>query len=323
MNARITAFGAYAPKNIISNADIEKFVETNDEWIVQRTGIKKRRKADEKEYTSDLCFGALEDLINNYQKEISDVDFILVATTTPDQVMPSVASMIQNKFNIQGTGCLDIAAACAGFAYGIVVANGLISSGAYKKVLVFGAETITKFTNYDDRTTCILFGDGAGVVLLEADDKTNILKTTTGTNGEGGHNLYLSSLRDEVNGTDIITDNKIHQDGRKVFKWAVDTVAKQAQKLMDDAGYTPDDIDWFVPHSANLRIIEAISKQLGFPMEKALESVVDFGNTSSASIPLAIHNGLNSKKIKKGDKLLIFGFGGGLTYSGAIIEWDL
>ena len=323
MNARITAFGSYVPKEIITNSDIEKFVETNDEWIVQRTGIKERRKAGEKEYTSDLCIEAAKDLASRYNKDLSDVDFVVVATATPDHVMPSVASQLQHKLGITNAACLDITAACAGFAYGIIVAQGLIASGTYKKVLVFGGETITKFTNYDDRTTCILFGDGAGSILLEASEKGNILNTIAGTNGEGGQNLYLSSLRNEVNGQEIVTDNKIHQDGRKVFKWAVETVAKNAKALMDKANLTPDDIDWFVPHSANLRIIEAIAKQLGFPMEKALESVIDYGNTSSASIPLAIQNGLAKNKIKKGDKLLLFGFGGGLTFAGSIIEWDI
>lgn len=319
--AKITGIGTFVPEKIIDNHYFENIVETNDEWIQSRTGIKTRHFAADNEYTSHLCVNAARNLEENTGCSFNDVDFIVVATVTPDQVMPSVASQIQNKLGIPATGAIDISAACAGFAYGIILANGLISAGTHKKILVFGAETLTKVTNYEDRTSCILFGDGAGVVLVEAAENTNILATTTGSQGDGGKDLYLSTRRKQVNGQDIITDGKIHQNGRAVFKWAVNTIAGQMNTLPAQCGLTMSDINWFVPHSANLRIIEALCNNSGYPLEQTLESITIYGNTSSASIPLALHRGLRDGKVKKGDKIMMFGFGGGLVYAGLIMEW--
>lgn len=319
--AKITGIGTFVPEKIIDNHYFENIVETNDEWIQSRTGIKTRHFAADNEYTSHLCINAARNLEENTGCSFNDVDFIVVATVTPDQVMPSVASQIQNKLGIPATGAIDISAACAGFAYGIILANGLISAGTHKKILVFGAETLTKVTNYEDRTSCILFGDGAGVVLVEAAENTNILATTTGSQGDGGKDLYLSTRRKQVNGQDIITDGKIHQNGRAVFKWAVNTIAGQMNTLPAQCGLTMSDINWFVPHSANLRIIEALCNNSGYPLEQTLESITIYGNTSSASIPLALHRGLRDGKVKKGDKIMMFGFGGGLVYAGLIMEW--
>jgi 3-oxoacyl-[acyl-carrier-protein] synthase-3 len=235
--------------------------------------------------------------------------------------MPSVASQIQNKLNIPSAGAIDISAACAGFAYAIILAKGLIAAGTHRKVLVFGGETLTKVTNYEDRTSCILFGDGAGAVLVEAAEKTNILAAVTGSQGDGGKDLYLSTRRNRVNGQDIVVDGFIHQNGRAVFKWAVNTISQHMATLPATLGWTMDDIDWFVPHSANLRIIDALCNNSGFPMEKTLESITIYGNTSSASIPLALHRGIREGKVKSGDKIMMFGFGGGLVYAGLIIEW--
>jgi 3-oxoacyl-[acyl-carrier-protein] synthase III len=319
--AKITGIGTFVPEKIIDNQYFENIVETNDEWIQSRTGIKTRHFAADNEYTSHLCVNAARNLEQNTGCSFDDVDFIIVATVTPDQVMPSVASQVQDKLGIPATGAIDISAACAGFAYGIILANGLISAGTHKKVLVFGAETLTKVTNYEDRTSCILFGDGAGVVLVEAAENTNILATTTGSQGDGGKDLYLSTRRKQVNGQDIITDGKIHQNGRAVFKWAVNTIAGQMNTLPAQCGLTMSDINWFVPHSANLRIIEALCNNSGYPLEQTLESITIYGNTSSASIPLALHRGLKEGKVKKGDKIMMFGFGGGLVYAGLIMEW--
>jgi 3-oxoacyl-[acyl-carrier-protein] synthase III len=319
--AKITGIGTFVPEKIIDNQYFENIVETNDEWIQSRTGIKTRHFAADNEYTSHLCVNAARNLEQNTGCSFDDVDFIIVATVTPDQVMPSVASQVQDKLGIPATGAIDISAACAGFAYGIILANGLISAGTHKKVLVFGAETLTKVTNYEDRTSCILFGDGAGVVLVEAAENTNILATTTGSQGDGGKDLYLSTRRKQVNGQDIITDGKIHQNGRAVFKWAVNTIAGQMNTLPAQCGLTMSDINWFVPHSANLRIIEALCNNSGYPLEQTLESITIYGNTSSASIPLALHRGLKEGKVKKGDKIMMFGFGGGLVFAGLIMEW--
>lgn len=321
MQAKITALGSYVPERIVDNHYFESIVETNDEWIQSRTGIRTRHFAAENEYTTHLCAAAAKNLVEENNVVLDDVDFVIVATVTPDQVMPSVASQVQDKLGLKHAGAIDIAAACAGFAYGIILAKGLIAGGVHRKILVFGAETLTKFTNYEDRTSCILFGDGAGVVLVEAAPKGNILGAVTGSNGDGGKDLYLSHMRKQINGQDVITDNKIHQNGRAVFKWAVNTVSEQMQVLAERCQLKMEDIDWFIPHSANLRIIEALCNQSGFPLEKTLESITVYGNTSSASIPLALHRGLREGKVKKGDKIMMIGFGGGLVYAGIVIEW--
>ena len=258
MQAKITALGTYVPERIVDNHYFETIVETNDEWIVSRTGIRTRHFAAENEYTSHMCVAAAKNLVLENNVTLDDVDFIIVATVTPDQTMPSVASQVQDKLGLLHTGAVDISAACAGFVYGIIMAQGLITAGTHRKVLVFGAETLTKFTNYEDRTSCILFGDGAGVVLGEAAPKGNILGAVTGSQGDGGKDLYLSNQRKQINGQDVITDNKIHQNGRAVFKWAVSTVAQQMVVLAERSRIALPDLDWFIPHSANMRIIEAL-----------------------------------------------------------------
>lgn len=321
MQAKITALGTYVPEEIIDNHYFEAIVETTDEWIVSRTGIRTRHFAAENEYTSHLCVAAAQNLVEENNATLDDVDFIIVATVTPDQTMPSVASQVQDKLGLAHAGAIDISAACAGFAYAIILAQGLIAAGTHRKVLVFGAETLTKFTNYEDRTSCILFGDGAGAMLVEAAPKGNVLGVVAGSQGDGGKDLYMSNMRKQINGQDVITDNKIHQNGRAVFKWAVNTVTAQMPILAQKSGLSMDDITWFVPHSANLRIIEALCNQSGFPQEKTLESITIYGNTSSASIPLALHRGIREGKVQKGDRIMMIGFGGGLVYAGLVVEW--
>jgi 3-oxoacyl-[acyl-carrier-protein] synthase III len=323
MPARITALGTYVPEQVVDNHYFESIVETNDEWIVSRTGIQTRHFAKASEYTSHLCVAAARNLAEESGKSLDDVDFVIVATVTPDQTMPSVAAMIQHKLGLHRAGAIDISAACAGFAYGIVLAQGLIAAGTHRKVLVCGGETLTKVTDYTDRTSCVLFGDGAGAVLVEYAEQGNILAAVTGAQGDGGKDLYLSAphSRPQVNGVDVLRDNKIHQNGRAVFKWAVNTVSEQMQKLPAQCGLQLSDIQWFVPHSANLRIIEALCTQANFPLEKTLESITVYGNTSSASIPLALHRGIRAGKVQKGDRILLIGFGGGLVYAGLVVEW--
>jgi len=214
MNSQITAIGVYAPAQVITNDWFADKIETNNEWIISRTGIKERRFTGPDEYTSDICVKAVKNLLaENPGLSVDGVDFIIVGTTTADQVMPSMASQIQNALNIQDAGCLDIMAACAGFVYGIILAKGLIAAGTHKKVLVFGAETLSKFTDFTDRTSCILFGDGAGVALVEASEKSKIFSTINGTDGSHGKDLYLSQHASVVNGEDIVPNGKIHQNG--------------------------------------------------------------------------------------------------------------
>lgn len=310
------------PEKIITNAYFETLIDTTEEWILSRTGIKTRYHVGPNEFTSDLCVRAVEDLAAQYPEvSLDDVDMILVATTSPDQPMPSMACRVQHRLNFARAGALDIYAACAGFSYGVVMAKGLIAGGVHKKVLVLGAESLSRVTDFTDRTSCMLFGDGAAAVLLEADETGNVGVGITGASGEGGPDLYISGFAESIDGHPLTMNRCIVQNGRKVFKWAVTKVAEQMPILAAANGLSLSDIDWFVPHSANLRIIEAICKETGFPLEKTLESIVDYGNTSSASIPIALYNGIKSGKVKRGDKIMLFGFGGGLAYAGVVITW--
>ena len=236
--------------------------------------------------------------------------------------MPSVACQVQSKLGIKNCGAVDISAACAGFVYGTQLAQGLVSAGTYKKILVLGAEKLTNVIDFKDRATCILFGDGAGACMVEStSENSNILSNVSGSSGDDGAVLYLSQSATQLNGQPIEANNKLFQEGRKVFKWAINTVSSEIKNLCQKAGITTQEISWLVPHSANLRIIEGISKELDYPLDQTLESVIYSGNTSSASIPLAIANGLDSGKIKKGDKIVMIGFGGGLTYAGTLFEF--
>ncbi|MED1409834.1 ketoacyl-ACP synthase III [Bacillus paramycoides] len=322
--SRITAIGTYVPNQILSNNDLEKIVHTNDEWIVQRTGMKERRIAGEEEYSSHLAIKAIENLYTTYKKSLEDIDCIIVATTTADYVFPSVACQIQQHFNIPHTLAFDLNATCAGFTYGLHVGNSLITAGTHQKVLVVATETLSKVTDYTDRTTCILFGDGAGAILLEKDEnKPSFIATHMGTNGEGGIHLYRTNLSTTMNGIPLQTNEKIVQNGREVYKWAVRTVPHGIKELLHTANLQIDDIDWFIPHSANLRMIESICEKSKISIQKTLTSVEYMGNTSSVSIPLALDLARKEGKLNNGDTLLLYGFGGGLTHLGLIVEWDL
>lgn len=322
--ARITAIGSYVPNQIMTNHDLEKLVETNDEWIVQRTGIKERRIAAQTESTSDLAYQAAMNLKLRYNKEFQDVDMIIICTMSPDFKTPSTASLVQAKLGIKHAGTIDLNAACAGFTYGLHLANGLISSGLHKKILVIGAETLSKITDYTDRNTCILFGDGSGAVLVERDEvQSDFISFYLNSEGEKGSSLYCSNLSNQLFENPIIHNNKIVQNGREVYKWAVSTVPQGMKYVMNQASMTLDQIDWFIPHSANLRMIQSICEKSGVSFDKTLYSLVNYGNTSSATIPLSLDKGISEGKIKAGDMLLLYGFGGGLTQAGLLLQWNL
>ncbi|RBW69546.1 ketoacyl-ACP synthase III [Bacillus taeanensis] len=320
--ARITAIGSYIPERILTNQELERMVETNDEWIVQRTGIRERRIAKEEETTSDLSAGAVKNLMNRYNKSVKDVDFIIVCTSTPDYSFASVASQIQARFNIAAAGAIDLNAACAGFTYGLHLANSLVSMGFHKKVLVIGAETMSKVIDFTDRNTCILFGDGAGAVLVEYDAASpRFLSHHVGSKGEGAHNLYRTHLASKMGEKELENSGFIVQNGREVYKWAVSTVPKGMETVLEKAGTTIRDVDWFVPHSANLRMLESICARTTMPLERTLYSLEYCGNTSAASIPLALDQGVQAGKVKKDDLILAYGFGGGLTHAGLLFKW--
>lgn len=322
--ARITAIGSYVPERILTNEDLERMVETSDEWIVQRTGIKKRHIAADDEFTSHLCIRAAEQMRQYYNVSLDDVDFIIAATTTPDYSFPTVSCRIQKHFGMERAGAIDLNATCAGFAYALHLADSMISSGMHKKILVVAGETMSKITDYTDRSTCILFGDGAGAFLVEFDpEQPGFESFILGTNGAGGIHVYRSGLADHMDGTPLEGKGKIVQNGREVFKWAVRTVSAGIEQLLDQAELTRDDIDWFVPHSANLRMIESICEKSSIPLAKTLQSVQEMGNTSSASIPLALQVGVNTGQLKPGDRVLVYGFGSGLTHAGLVLRWGV
>lgn len=321
--ARITAIGSYVPSHRLTNHDLERMVETNDEWIVQRTGIKERRIASKDESSSDIAYKAVKNLEKRYNKSITDVDMIITCTMTPDFKTPSVSSLVQAKLGIKMAGAIDLNAACAGFAYGLHMANALITSGLHKKILVIGAEALSKITDYKDRNTCILFGDGGGVALVELDEKyPSFISFYLNSEGEKGKSLYCSNLSQYMFEDQIIHNNKIIQNGREVYKWAVSSVPKGMNHVVQNASMSLDQVDWFIPHSANLRMIQSVCEKSGFPIEQTLYSLVEYGNTSSATIPLSLDKGISEGIIKEGDKILLYGFGGGLTQAGLLINWN-
>jgi len=321
MNAKVTALGAYLPEQRVGNDVFENRLDTTKEWIVSRTGIDQRRFAHESELTSDLAVRAVEDLVQNTGLDLTDIDFVIVATSSHDQVIPSTASQVQYKLGIPAAGAIDVSGACAGFTYALILAQGLVAAGSHRKVLVIGAEAMSRVVDFSERSTSILFGDGAGAVVVEPDhDARRTYLSVTGTEGASGKELYLSPTNDRINGDRILADGYLHQNGQFVYKWVVRNIPRRIEDLLDRNRMSLDEIDWFIPHSANMRIIEAICEDLDLPAERTLQSVQQCGNTSSASIPLAWHDALKNGRIGAGDRLLLMGFGGGLTYAGLILE---
>lgn len=320
INAAITAIGVYHPEKEILNSYFESYLETSDEWIKERTGIERRFYTAPDEYTSDMCVKAAQNLSKEYDRKLNDIDYIIVATSTPDQPMPSIASQVQSRLNIPNAGTIDISAACAGFVNGLILAKGLIAAGTHQKVLVFGADSLSKVTDFTDRTTCILFGDGAGAVIVEKVEENALFNTITGTNGDYGKDLYLAYQNAPISHTEIIANNKLHQNGRAVYKWAVQTLTSGLQELALKNNVKLEEVDYFIPHSANYRLLEAVFKESNIPMNKCLDSVRLFGNTSAASIPLAWYAGIKDGKLKQNDKIMLVGFGGGFTYAGIYLE---
>ncbi|WP_025688871.1 ketoacyl-ACP synthase III [Paenibacillus zanthoxyli] len=322
--ARITAIGTYVPEKRLTNFDLERMVDTNNEWIIQRTGIEERRISHPDEFTSDLCVDAVKNLIQRFNKTVEDVDMVIVATSTPDFSFPSVASLVQDRLHIAQTGAMDISAACSGFVYALHTAHSMISSGLHSKILVMGADTMSKITDYTDRSTCILFGDGAGAVLVERDDHFNsFIGYHMGSDGSGAHHVYRPNLANTANGIELIDTRSLVQNGREVYRWVVRNIPRGIKELLNKTEMTIDEVDWFIPHSANLRIIEPICEKIEHPIEKTLYSLVNFGNTSAATIPLSFDLGIRDGKVKNGDWILMYGFGAGLTHAGQLLQLKL
>lgn len=323
--AQVSALGTYAPSGIRTNADLARMVETSDEWIVRRTGIRERHIARPDEFTSDLCEAAVRDLFSRSSASPRDVELIIVGTTTPDYPFPSVAALLQDRLQMPNAGAIDVQATCAGFAYGLHLANGLVKAGVHDSVLVVAGETLSKVIDDTDRATCILFGDGAGAALVEPSTPPAIIATIIGAEGAGAPHLYRTGLSTRIAGPAAVTQapGLVRQNGREVFRWAVETVSTNVCRLLAQAGLTPDTLDWFVPHSANIRITEAVCERTGIPFERTLSSIECFGNTSAASIPLALTGAMAARKLKRGDTVLLYGFGGGLVHGGLVMHWAI
>lgn len=308
MRAGIIGMGRYLPEKIVTNFDLEKMMDTSDEWIRTRTGIEQRRIASDDIDTSDMAFFAAEKAIEDAGIEPEDIDLILVATVTPDSPFPSVACRIQERLGAMKAAAMDISAACAGFMYGIVTAKQFIETSVYKNVLVVGVEKLSKITDWNDRNTAVLFGDGAGAAVIgPVSENRGILAFELGADGTGGKHLYQ--------------DEYIIMNGREVFKFAVRQMGESCIHVLDKAGLKKEDVDFLIPHQANIRIMEASRQRLELPVEKMSKTVDKYGNTSAASIPISIVEELEAGKLKDDDLIVMVGFGGGLTWGAIAIRW--
>ena len=317
--AKISGTGSYLPANRVSNDDLAQKVDTSDEWITARTGIKFRHIAAENEKTSDLAAEAARRALDTSGLDGGEIDLIIVATATPDMQFPSTATIVQQKLGItNGCPAFDVQAVCAGFMYALTTANAYIQSGMAKNALVIGAETFSRIVDWNDRTTCVLFGDGAGAVVLSAADKPGIIH---GKLKADGNYLNLLNAPGQIAEGKICGSPYITMDGPGVFKFAVKMLAKIADEVISEAGYTAEQIDWIVPHQANRRIIESTAKHLGLSMDKVILTVQNHGNTSAASIPLALDTGIRSGQIKRGQNLLLEGIGGGFAWGAVLMEY--
>ncbi len=325
-NSKILGSGHYYPPKVMSNDDIAEIVDTSDEWIVQRTGIKNRRIADPKEdYPSNMSVKAAKMAIQDAGIDKEDIDLIIVSNTMADQFFPNTSSVVQHKLGIESKcGCLDVNAACTGWIYGLTIANSFITTGLYKNILLIGVEMSSNFNNWEDRNTCVLFGDGAGATVIsrsEANDEAKVFSSCLTCDGSKHEALGIFKGGAKFPITHEILNNKeqyVFMDGQIVFKNAVKTMAQNSAKVLEDAKISKEDVDWFIPHQANLRIIETTASLLDFPMEKVICTVQDYANTSSASIPATLSEASKAGQIKRGDLILMAAFGSGLT-SGAIL----
>jgi 3-oxoacyl-[acyl-carrier-protein] synthase-3 len=316
--SRILGTGSYLPARILTNADLEKLVETTDQWIVERTGIRERHIAAEGEFTSDLATQAARSALDAAGLAADDIDLLLVATTTPDLVFPSTACIVQSKLGMtNGKPAFDLQAVCSGFVYALSVADQFIKTGAAKRVLVIGAETLSRITDWNDRGNCILWGDGAGAVVLGASDEPGILATHI--HADGRHKELLRTTTGASTG--LHEPAVMRMEGNAVFKMAVNTLDRIVDETLEANGLQKSDIDWLVPHQANIRIISATAKKLGMSMDHVVTTVAEHGNTSAASVPLAFDVAVRDGRIRRGQTVLMEAFGGGFTWGSALLEY--
>jgi 3-oxoacyl-[acyl-carrier-protein] synthase-3 len=325
INAAISGIGTYIPNRILTNQDLESIVNTNNDWIVSRTGIKERRIADPGQATSDLASIAGKRAIDDAGITPEDVDLIIVATATPDMGFPATACIVQEEIGAKNAAAFDIGAGCTGFIYALAMGNQFVITGVYKNVLVIGAETLSKVTNWEDRRTCVLLADGAGAVVLKsAPYGQGILSFHLGADGSGQKHIYQPAGGSRMPASiETVSQNlhKLRMNGQEVFKFASKVFVDATLKALDNASMKKTDIDVLIPHQANFRIIESGVKRLGLPMEKVIVNIDRFGNTSSASIPLALEEALNEERIKNDDNVVLVAFGAGLTWGAMVIKW--
>ncbi len=321
----IIGMGSYVPEKVVTNSDLEKIVDTSDEWIVERTGIKERRIVEQGTATSDLAARAAERALTNAGVAAEDIDLIIVATVTPDMFFPSVSCLVQEKIKAANAAAFDLSAGCSGFMYGLVVGSQFIRTGVYKKVLVIGAETLSTIMDWTDRNTCVLFGDGAGAAVLgEVTPGCGILGVHLGADGSGGDFLKIPAGGSRTPASPETISQKmhfIHMNGNEVFKFAIKVMGEAAVKALENAGLSHTDVDWLIPHQANIRIIQSAAKRLKLPMDKVMVNVDKYGNTSAASIPIALEEAVRSGRVKNNDIVTLVGFGAGLTWASCVIKW--
>lgn len=325
MGAIITGTGHYLPEKILTNQDLEKMVDTSDEWITARTGIKERRIAKENQSTSDLATKAARKALESARVSPEEIDLILVATATPDMLFPSVSCLVQDRIGAVNAIAFDIEAACTGFIYALTIAQQFILTNFYSKVLVIGADTLSKITDYTDRNTCVLFGDGAGAVVLEkGEEGKGILSSHLGADGKGGKLLELPAGGTLHPASKETIEKRMHyikMDGKEVFKFATRNMVSSAKEALQKANMNIDHIDYLIPHQANIRIIKSTAKRLKMTPEKIYTNIEKYGNTSSASIAIALDEAVRGQMIKTNDIIVLVGFGGGLTWGAMVIKW--
>ncbi|MDJ1478334.1 beta-ketoacyl-ACP synthase III [Bacillus sp. LS15-K4] len=308
MNVGILGIGRYVPEKVVTNHDLEKIMDTSDEWIRTRTGIAERRIADDTIDTSYMAVEAAKKAIEDAGVSGEDIDLILVATVTPDRAFPAVACVIQEAIGAKHAAAMDVGAACAGFMYGMITAQQFIQTGTYKNVLVVGSDKLSKIVDWNDRNTAVLFGDGAGAIVMGAvSEGRGVLSFELGADGSGGKHLYQ--------------DEYVMMNGREVFKFAVRQLGESCLRVLDKAGLTKEDVDFLVPHQANIRIMESARERLNLPQEKMSMTIEKFGNTSASSIPIAMVEELQNGRIQDGDLIILVGFGGGLTWGAVALRW--
>jgi 3-oxoacyl-[acyl-carrier-protein] synthase-3 len=319
--SQILGTGRYLPERILTNADLERMVDTTDEWIRTRSGIKRRHIAADDQTTADLAEAAARDALEAAGVAAEDIDMIVVGTTTPDQVFPNVGCLVQDRLNIHGCAAFSVEAACSGFIYALSIADRFVATGGVRRALVIGAETLSRMTDWTDRTTCVLFGDGAGAVVLGPAEEAGILSCHLGADGRYKDLLYHPYGTSRVQRPGDTQAPAIHMRGNEVFKVAVKTLENIVEETLAANNLSHGAVDWLVPHQANMRIIQATAKRLDMPMEKVVLTLEDHGNTSAASVPMALDTAVRDGRIRRGDLLLLEAFGGGLTWGSALIRY--